>query len=219
MGKNSILDPLDFSYSMRKNLFKKKTIFYSILILILFSYLPGCLPLRVIVLRDPLTPEEHLNLGVVYERNGEIDHAIREYQKASHNLPIAYLYLGNAHFQKMEWAKAEAFYKKAIKKEPKNADAYNNLAWLYYTQREKLDEGERLVLKAIELNPLKESIYKDTLDKIRELKRLLTPPSSLHLPSSSGRLGCRSPYPLLSPPLWVQVDESPQIACKLLLNG
>lgn len=205
---------------MRKNLFiKKKTIFYPIYILILFSCLPGCLPFRVIVLRDPLTPEEHLNLGVAYERNGEIDHAIREYQRASKKIPIAYLYLGNAYFQKMEWVKAEAFYKKAIKKEPKNADAYNNLAWLYYTRREKLEKGERLALKAIELNPLKESIYRDTLEKIRELKRLLSPPSSLRLPSSLERLECRSPYPLLSRPLWTQFGESFQIACRLLLNG
>lgn len=211
---------MDHSFPMRENLFKnKKNIFYPILILTLLSYLPGCLPFRIIVLRDPLTPEEHLNLGVAYERNGEFDHAIREYQQASKKIPVAYLYLGNVFFQKMELEKAEAFYKKAIKKEPKNADAYNNLAWLYYTRRENLEEGERLALKAIELNPLKESIYKDTLEKIRELKRLLSPPSSLRLPSSLGRLGCRSLYPLLPPPPWVRLGESPQIACKLLPNG
>jgi tetratricopeptide (TPR) repeat protein len=108
---------------------------------------------------------------VAYERKGELDLAMREYKTASKKLPVAYLYLGNAHFQKNEMQKAETFYKKAIKKEPQNADAHNNLAWLYYTQRKKLDEGESLALKAIDLNPTKEHIYRDTLEKIRELRR------------------------------------------------
>ncbi len=132
----------------------------------------GCSSFKIIVLKDPLTPEEHLNLGVAYEQKGEFDHAIKEYQLASKKLPIAYLYLGNVHFQKNEFPKAEAYYKKAIKREPRNADAYNNLAWLYYIGRENLGEGERLALKAIELNPAKEDIYKDTLEKIRELRKL-----------------------------------------------
>lgn len=51
-----------------------------------------------------------------------------------------------------------------------NPDAYNNLAWLYYTKKENLDEAERLVLKAMGLNPSKENIYGDTLEKIRGLK-------------------------------------------------
>ena len=52
----------------------------------------------------------------------------------------------------------------------RNADAYNNLAWLYYTKKENLDEAESLAAKAIELNPEKRDVYQDTLDKIRESK-------------------------------------------------
>ncbi len=122
-------------------------------------------------MKDPLTPEEHLNLGVAYEQKGEYDNAIAEYRLAAKKLPIAYLYLGNAHFQKNELVEAEEYYKKAIKRDPKNADAYNNLAWLYYTKREKLDEAENLALRAIELNPSKENTYRDTLEKIGETKR------------------------------------------------
>jgi tetratricopeptide (TPR) repeat protein len=156
---------------MNKPLSKKRTIFFFLILtfpsLLLFTQ---CSSFRIIVLKDPLTPEEHLNLGIAYEKNGEFDHAIREYKLALKKLPVANLYLGNAHFQKKELNQAEAYYKKAIKKKPQDADAYNNLAWLYYTKREKLDEGEKLALKAIELNPSKESIYRDTLEKIRELK-------------------------------------------------
>jgi tetratricopeptide (TPR) repeat protein len=123
------------------------------------------------VLEDPLTPEEHINLGVSYEKNGEFDLAVKEYTLAAKKLPIAYLYLGNAYYQKNEFDKAEEYYKKAVEKEPGNADAYNNLAWLYYTKRKSLDEAESLALKAVELNSSKEIIYKDTLEKIRALKK------------------------------------------------
>jgi len=173
MEKDEFLDPLDHLLPMSKRLTKNQTLLFPLpfllIPLLLFS---SCSPIKITVLKDPLTPEEHLNLGVAYERNGELDPAVREYRWASKTLPVAYLYLGNVYFQKNEWQKAEAYYKKAIKKDPKNADAYNNLAWLYYTQRENLAEGERFALKAMELNPAKEQIYRDTLEKIREWRKL-----------------------------------------------
>jgi len=130
----------------------------------------GCTMPRFTILSDPLSSEEHLELGIAYEKKGEFDNAIKEYEVAAKKQPVAYLYLGNAHFQKNELDKAEKYYKKAIKKEPQNADAYNNLAWLYYVQGKNLDEAESLVLRAMQLNPCKSDIYKDTLEKIRELK-------------------------------------------------
>lgn len=125
---------------------------------------------RIIVLDDPLTPEEHINLGVSYERKGELDNALKEYKKELKKLPVAYLYIGNIYFKKNEFDEAESYYKKAIENDPRNADAYNNLAWLYYTKKENIDEAESLALKAIEINPAKKDIYKDTIEKIRELK-------------------------------------------------
>ena len=135
-----------------------------------FLFISSCTIPRIIVLDDPLSPEEHLNLGVTYEKQGDFDDALKEYKAASKKLPLAYLYMGNVYFQKKEYEEAEFFYKKAIKKDPVNADAYNNLAWLYFTKREKLDEAERLALKAIELNSSKKEEYGDTLEQIRGLR-------------------------------------------------
>jgi len=134
-----------------------------------YLLLSGCAFPRIIVLDDPLTPEEHLNLGVTYESKGELNSALKEYHTASKKLPLSYLYIGNIHFQRNEFGEAESYYKKAIRKDPENADARNNLAWLYYKKEENLEEAERLAVKAIELNPSKKNIYEDTLNKIREL--------------------------------------------------
>jgi tetratricopeptide (TPR) repeat protein len=129
---------------------------------------------RMIIIKDPLTPEEHLNLGVTYEKRGEFDQAIREYQLAAKKLPIAFLYLGNAYFLKNDWDQAEIYFKKAIEKDGKNAAAHNNLAWLYFQRGKNLEQAEALAQRALELDPSKSSIYKDTLEKVRE-KRATQP--------------------------------------------
>jgi len=139
------------------------------------TLLSACSIPRIIIIKDPLTPEEHINLGTAYEKEGELDQAIKEYRLAAKRLPIAFLYLGNAHFLKNQWKEAEGYYRSAIKNDPKNADAYNNLAWLYYTKNENLDEAEALAQKALELDPSKDSIYRDTLEKVREKKRASRP--------------------------------------------
>jgi len=126
---------------------------------------------RIVILEDPLSPEEHLNLGVTYEMNGELDNALEEYKKASKSLPLAYTYIGNIYFQKGDFKNAEIYYKKAIEDDPCSADAHNNLAWLYYTEKKNLDEAENLVLEALQLDPSKKDIFQDTLEKIRGLKR------------------------------------------------
>jgi tetratricopeptide (TPR) repeat protein len=138
--------------------------------LTLLVIIAGCAMPRIIIYDDPLSSEEHLKLGMAYEKDGELDNAIGEYKAAARKLPIAYLYLGNVHFQKNELDEAEKYYKKAIRKEAHNADAHNNLAWLYYIREENLDKAENLALRAMELDPSKRDVYMDTLEKVRELK-------------------------------------------------
>ncbi len=132
----------------------------------------GALP-RIIILHDPLSPEEHLDLGVAYERKGEYDAAMKQYREAAKKLPSAWVYMGNVSFEKGDIGAAQKYYKKAIDKDKNGPDAYNNLAWLYYTRKEKLDKAQMLAGKAVLLganNSAKEAVYKDTLDKIKALE-------------------------------------------------
>ena len=54
------------------------------LILILSLISSGCASIYApYFTKDPLTAEEHNNLGVIYEREGKYDLAIREYKSAA----------------------------------------------------------------------------------------------------------------------------------------
>jgi tetratricopeptide (TPR) repeat protein len=148
-------------------------------------FISSCSLPRIIILEDPLTPEEHINLGVTYERQGELTAALREYEAGAKKLPVAYLYMGNVYFQKEEFEKAESSYKRAIRK---SADprAYNNLAWLYCTKGKNLEEAEKLARKAIELDPESKE-FQDTLNKIVEKRKGAK--TSLYRPK-----GLKEPY-------------------------
>ncbi len=153
MEKNRILD----------------TCYKTIGLIALMAITSSCSLPKIIVLKDPLTPEEHINLGVSYENKGEMDAARKEYEAASKKLPIAYLYIGNIFFQKNNFNNAESNYKKAVKK-TEDPRAYNNLAWLYYTMDKNLEEAEKLARKAVELSPGSQD-FKDTLNKIVERRK------------------------------------------------
>jgi tetratricopeptide (TPR) repeat protein len=147
---------------------RHKTVF----IIIFAVLLSACSLPRIIVLKDPLTPEEHVNLGVSYENRGEFDSALTEYEAASKSLPVAFLYMANVYFQKKGFGKAEGLYEKAITR-THDPRAYNNLAWLYYTTGKDLAKAEELARKAVELSPDSHD-FNDTLARIME-KRKETP--------------------------------------------
>ena len=139
------------------------------IVLIIGLVATSCSLPHITILHDPLTPEEHINLGVSYERRGELDAALNEYKTASRKAPLAYLYMGNVCFLQKEYGEAEKSYRRAVKK-TRAPEAYNNLAWLYYTTNAHMKEAEGLARKAIELSPDSED-YKDTLEKISERLR------------------------------------------------
>jgi tetratricopeptide (TPR) repeat protein len=143
----------------------------TLLVVLLAAVLAAACSLpRIVILQDPLSPEEHLNLGVTYEQRGEYESALAEYRKASQKLPRALLHMGNVYFQKGEYHDAERCYREAVAARPDLAEAYNNLAWLYFTQNRKLDEAEALSVRSLELEPGNE-VFQDTLEKIRQSGR------------------------------------------------
>jgi tetratricopeptide (TPR) repeat protein len=115
----------------------------------LSSLLLGCggMP-GVVVMDDPLDKEEHFRLGVLYEADGKLELAEREYLAAG-PMPEAQLGLGNVYFQMSEYKKAERCYRRAIKSS-NNPSALNNLAFLLLLENRSLDEAAALAERAVE---------------------------------------------------------------------
>ncbi len=108
-------------------------------VLFIALFVTACTSPRIIVLKDPLGPREHNDLGVAYERRGEWDLAIREYRRAAEadarwSLPL--VNLGNVHASRQQWEEARKSYLKALRRDRGDTDAMNNLAWVF------LQEGD-----------------------------------------------------------------------------
>ena len=118
--------------------------------LILFS--SGCASLHgSLFMKDPLTAEEHNNLGVIYEREGKLDLAIREYKSAirsDSSLVTPMVNLGNVYYKQGEYTEAEKYYKKALKTDNTNLQAANNMASLYIETGSNYQEGLNHLLAA-----------------------------------------------------------------------
>jgi uncharacterized protein HemY len=109
-------------------------------------------------------------LGMSYEKNGELQSALEQYQYAKKKEPLGYLYMGNIYFQLNDYGQAEQSYKKAISR-TQAPSAMNNLAWLYLTQGIKLKRAEELAKSAVSHKP--DSVeFRDTLMQILEKQRL-----------------------------------------------
>ena len=99
---------------------------------------------RIIVLDDPLTAAEHVELGVAYERKGELDLARREYERALRKDGKFYrarVNLGNIFLAKKEYGKAREEYLLALELRPGDAEATNNLSWAAIFSGEGIDEA------------------------------------------------------------------------------
>jgi len=114
-------------------------------LLVAFLLAGGCSRIpRIIVLSDPLTAAEHVELGVAYERKGELDLARREYERAllkdrkSHRARVN---LGNIFLAKKEYGKAREEYLLALELRPGDAEATNNLSWAAIFSGEGIDEA------------------------------------------------------------------------------
>lgn len=115
---------------------------------------------------DPLSAREHFTLGSVYEKRGEPESAMRQYEMALDRDPEflpAVTRLGELSYSMGQYGRAERYYRKAIEMEPRNGDHYNNLCWVYLSQGRKLKKAEGLIKRAMELTPEHRGYYLDTL--------------------------------------------------------
>ncbi len=123
---------------------------------------------RLVVLHDPLSIEEHLALGVAYEREGNRSLARAEYEAVLRRRPDhvpAMVNLGNLAAAEGSRRDAEAWYHRALRVGGKEAaPAANNLAWLYLEQRKQLRVATSLARKAVAWDP--RPAYVDTLARV-----------------------------------------------------
>lgn len=150
-------------------------------LLILLVLLPGLshcghMP-KIVILHDPLSAEEHIQLGLSYESQQKWDLALSEYKAALEKGKQTSLiegYIGNVYYEKKGYASAKRAYLSALEKNPENAAILNNLASLLLvhpgnnkeTRWENLKEAEVLVRKAIRIAPQKRPYFLDTLGQI-----------------------------------------------------
>ncbi len=126
--------------------------------------LSGCALPQVIVLNDPLDARQHNDLGVAYERRGEADLALREYDRAA-DLEKGWarplINRGNVEAGRGQWREAQKSYRRALRREPHNAEAMNNLAWVLL-QAQGPEEAREWARKAVAAAP-SEATFFDTL--------------------------------------------------------
>jgi len=121
-------------------------------LLVLTIPLGGCAALySSLYTDDPLTAEEHNDLGVIYEREGKHDLAVREYKRAiaiDGSLATPLVNLGNVYMKEGEYTEAEKYYRRALDRDPKSIDAANNLAALYLETGRDYSEALDILLAA-----------------------------------------------------------------------
>jgi Tfp pilus assembly protein PilF len=146
-----------------------------ILPLILIILIAGCavpkIP-QIIVIDDPLTAEQHNDLGVAYEQKGDFDLAGKEFEKAikkNKDWVIPYLNLGHLYYVQGKLDEAESTLREGIRVKGDHPDLLNNLAWVLM-EKGQLKEAMALIDKAIAIEDKEE--YRDTrreiLDRMKD---------------------------------------------------
>lgn len=143
---------------------------------VLTLLLAGCSLPRVIVLHDPLDAREHNDLGVSYQANREFDLALREYQRAAElNTRWARPLIngGNTLAALEQWSQAAGLYRDALQRQPEQAEAMNNLAWVLLQQGDLL-QARHWAEKAVTSSP-HTAAYLDTLAEVTAHQEAMAP--------------------------------------------
>ncbi len=112
--------------------------------------------------------EDHLRLGRIYESNGNLRPALREYQRArsmrkKDSRP--YFGMGNIQLRSGDFDRAQWSYKKAIKYNSSVGVYYNNLACVYI-KTQRYDDARVMATQGAALDLRRPYIYLDTIGVI-----------------------------------------------------
>lgn len=109
-------------------------------------------------------PNAWNNLGILAAREGNVDSAIADFQRAlaiDNAHPIALLNLGNAYRQKKDWAAAKETLTSAVELGPDEPEANYSLG-MVYAQLNDTDHAYEYLRKALELRP----VYPEALNNL-----------------------------------------------------
>jgi Tfp pilus assembly protein PilF len=127
---------------------------------------------NIIVIDDPLSAEQHNDLGVAYEKKGDFDPAGKEFEKAikkNKDWVIPYLNLGHLYYRQGKLDQAEAALREGLRVKGDHPDLLNNLAWVLM-EKGQLKDAKALIDRAIAIDDKEE--YEDTrqeiLDRMKE---------------------------------------------------
>lgn len=115
---------------------------------------------------DPLTAEEHNNLGVAYEKEEKYKLAIKEYKKAAEideELVTPLVNIGNVYFKQEKYKNAEKYYLKALNKDEKNVLAANNLGNVYLKTGKDYEKGIEYLIRSLPPPEIAPAYALDTL--------------------------------------------------------
>src|SRR5262245_8714985 len=129
-------------------------------------FLTGCVPRAWLIRKtDPLSPPERMVLAQTYEAQGLSQEAAAEYRnvvKRDRTHVPALLALGDIAYKEGRAGEARRYYWEALKYDPENARANNNLA-MVYLDAGKVRRAERFARKAAERRDLFRPYALDTL--------------------------------------------------------
>jgi len=142
-----------------------KRILPFLLMLLLASCAMPKIP-QIIVIDDPLTAQQHNDLGVAYEEKGDFALAGKEYEKAikkNRDWVIPYLNLGHLYYRQDKLDQAERALREGLRVKGDHPDLLNNLAWVLM-EKGQYEQATALIDKAIAIEDKEE--YRDTRKEI-----------------------------------------------------
>lgn len=142
-----------------------------ILAVIALITIQACTMPKIVVIDDPLTAQQHNDLGVAYEEKGDFALAEKEYEKAirkNRDWVIPYLNLGHLYYRQNRLDQSERALREGLRVKGDHPELLNNLAWVLM-EKGQYEQATALIDKAIAMEDKEE--YRDTRREILEKKK------------------------------------------------